>query len=112
MEIYELDILKRMSPDQRGFFQAEFNSVRKSPTTGVLLALFLGGVGAHRFYLRQVGVGVIYVLLCWTFIPAIVGLIECFFMGARVDEWNLHKAYEISKQISALHPSTTLDSVK
>lgn len=41
-----------------------------------LLALFLGGLGAHKFYLGRGGQGVIYLLLCWTFVPAILGLIE------------------------------------
>ncbi len=41
-----------------------------------LLALLLGGFGAHKFYLGQGGLGVIYLLLCWTFIPAIVALVE------------------------------------
>lgn len=41
-----------------------------------LLAFFLGGFGAHKFYLGQGGLGVIYLLFCWTFIPAIVALIE------------------------------------
>ncbi len=41
-----------------------------------LFAIFLGGIGAHKFYLGQIGLGVLYLLFCWTFIPAVVGLIE------------------------------------
>ena len=41
-----------------------------------LLALFLGGFGIHHFYLRHVGLGILYLLFCWTFIPWIVALIE------------------------------------
>lgn len=41
-----------------------------------LLALFLGGLGVHRFYLGQPFVGLIYLLFCWTFIPAIVAFVE------------------------------------
>ena len=48
----------------------------KSRTVAVLLALFLGGIGAHRFYLGKVGSGLLYLLLCWTFIPAIIALFE------------------------------------
>ncbi len=48
----------------------------KDKTTAGLLALFLGGLGVHRFYLNQAGLGVIYLLLCWTLIPAIVALID------------------------------------
>ncbi len=49
---------------------------RKSRTTAILLALFLGGIGAHKFYLGRAGWGVVYLLFCWTFIPAVIALIE------------------------------------
>lgn len=49
---------------------------QKSKSIAVLLALFLGGLGIHKFYLGQPGVGFFYLIFCWTFIPAILGLIE------------------------------------
>ncbi len=48
----------------------------KSKLAAALFALFLGGIGIHKFYLGRIGWGVVYLLLCWTFIPAIVGFIE------------------------------------
>jgi len=48
----------------------------KSKTTAGLLALFLGGFGAHHFYLGQIGLGILYLLFFWTFIPAIVAFFE------------------------------------
>jgi len=48
----------------------------KDKTTAILLALFLGSIGGHKFYLGQVGMGVVYLLFCWTFIPAVVAIIE------------------------------------
>ena len=48
----------------------------KSKLIAALLALFLGGFGVHKFYLGRAGWGVVYLLFCWTFIPAIVGFIE------------------------------------
>ncbi len=41
-----------------------------------LLGILLGGLGAHKFYLGQIGLGILYLIFCWTFIPAIIGLIE------------------------------------
>lgn len=41
-----------------------------------LFALFLGGFGVHKFYVGKVGLGVVYLLFCWTFIPAIIALVE------------------------------------
>jgi TM2 domain-containing membrane protein YozV/ribosomal protein L40E len=45
-------------------------------TTAALLALFLGGLGAHKFYLGRTGMGLIYLVFCWTFIPALISLVE------------------------------------
>jgi len=41
-----------------------------------LLALFLGGIGIHKFYLHQPIQGILYILFCWTLIPAIIAFIE------------------------------------
>lgn len=48
----------------------------KSKTTAAILAIFLGGIGVHRFYLNQSGLGILYLLFCWTFIPLVVSLID------------------------------------
>lgn len=48
----------------------------KTRMNAALLALFLGGLGAHRFYLGQTFLGLMYILFCWTFIPAIVAFVE------------------------------------
>ena len=41
-----------------------------------LLALFLGGIGIHKFYLGENKNGLLYLIFCWTYIPAIFGLVE------------------------------------
>lgn len=48
----------------------------KNKTTAALLALFLGAFGAHKFYLRQTGVGIIYLIFFWAYIPGIIAFIE------------------------------------
>ena len=47
----------------------------KSQTTAVVLAILLGGGGAHRFYLGSPGWGTLYLLFCWTFVPALFALL-------------------------------------
>jgi TM2 domain-containing membrane protein YozV len=49
----------------------------KSKSTAIIWCFFLGGLGAHKFYLGQAGLGVLYILFFWTFIPAFVA-----FMGS------------------------------
>jgi len=49
---------------------------KKSKGVAALLAIFLGGIGIHKFYLDRAGWGIVYVLLSWTFIPMVIGFIE------------------------------------
>jgi TM2 domain-containing membrane protein YozV len=48
----------------------------KSKTAAGLLGIFLGGLGIHKFYLGKTGMGILYLLFCWTYIPALIGFIE------------------------------------
>ncbi len=54
----------------------------RNKATAILLTLFLGGVGGHKFYLGQTGMGILYLLFFWTFIPAIIAFFE--FIGLIV----------------------------
>lgn len=48
----------------------------KSKVVAGILALLLGGIGVHKFYLGKTGMGILYILFCWTGIPGIVAFIE------------------------------------
>ena len=58
----------------------------KSRTTAGILGILLGGIGVHKFYLGKTGFGVLYLVFCWTFIPAIIGLIEGIIYLTMSDE--------------------------
>ena len=58
----------------------------KSRVTAAILAFFLGGLGIHKFYCGQTGWGILYLLFCWTFVPAIVALIEGIIYLTMTDE--------------------------
>jgi TM2 domain-containing membrane protein YozV len=64
----------------------------KNKTTAAILAFFLGGLGIHRFYLGQGGKGILYLLFCWTFIPAIIAFID-FIVFLTMHEDSFNKKY-------------------
>ncbi|WP_254769482.1 TM2 domain-containing protein [Salinilacihabitans rarus] len=45
-----------------------------------VLALLLGGLGAHKFYQGNVKLGLIYLCFFWTGIPALLGIVEGILM--------------------------------
>ena len=52
----------------------------KNKWTALLLCLFLGGVGAHKFYEGKVGMGILYILTIGLFgIGVVVDLIAILF---------------------------------
>ena len=55
----------------------------KRALAGVLLALLGGTFGLHRFYLNDRR-GLFYVLLCWTGLPTLAGVLEAADMPRRV----------------------------
>ena len=81
-----------MTDEQRATFHTYYPRLQRDEVTGVSLAVLLGSFGAHHFYLRRNGLGVIYFLLCWTSIPFFLGLIEAFFMPERVRRFNAEQA--------------------
>ena len=91
-------------PNPQIVFQQQFESVRRDELVGVLLALFLGCFGIHHFYLGRVGLGVLYCCFCWTGIPAILGVIECFFMPGRVRMYNAVQAAGLAAALGITVP--------
>lgn len=58
----------------------------KSKTTATILALFLGGLGVHKFYLDKNIMGFLYLIFFWTFIPAIISFIEALILMNTSEE--------------------------
>jgi hypothetical protein len=88
----------------QAIFYQQYDLVRRDEIVGILLALFLGGFGAHHFYLRQTGLGILYACFFWTGLPWILGFIECFFMPGRVREFNALQAAEIAAMLGIQPP--------
>lgn len=48
----------------------------RTQTAAGLWCVFLGGIGAHWFYLRRTVAGILSVLFCWTGIPGIIAFVN------------------------------------
>ncbi|MDD5285715.1 MAG: TM2 domain-containing protein [Desulfuromonadaceae bacterium] len=55
-------------------------------STAGLLALLLGGIGVHHFYLGRPVAGIFNILFCWTFIPAILALVTAIQYFSMTDD--------------------------
>jgi TM2 domain-containing membrane protein YozV len=88
---------------QATFYQ-QYEAVRRDEVVGILLALFLGTFGIHHFYLRRIGLGILYCCFFWSGIPAFLGFIECFFMPGRVREFNAIQAAGIAAVLGLSAP--------
>ena len=53
-------------------------SVPQGPdrVTASVLAILLGGLGVHHFYMGETALGILDILFCWTGIPSLVAFID------------------------------------
>jgi TM2 domain-containing membrane protein YozV len=65
---------------------------QKDKTVATLLCFFLGGIGIHKFYLGQSGLGIIYLIFFWTFIPGIIAFFE-FIILILMSEADFNRQY-------------------
>ena len=63
----------------------------RSRVAAAIFAILLGGIGIHKFYLGRIGQGILYILFCWTFIPALIGLIEGIIYLTMTDDAFIQK---------------------
>lgn len=77
------EILKEQLTQLKGVKE---DSKKPSLIVYVVLALFLGGLGAHDFYVGKIGVGLIKLAFCWTGIPAFVAIFNI--IGALMNKQN------------------------
>jgi TM2 domain-containing membrane protein YozV len=95
------------SDQQRATFYYQMAAAQKDEVMGVLLALFLGSFGLHHFYLKQNGLGILYLALFWTGIPGLLGFLEAFFMPGRVNQYNAQQAAYIAASLGPAQSSSS-----
>jgi TM2 domain-containing membrane protein YozV len=87
--------LTSLSDGSKASYVLTYNARKKSAVVALLLAIFLGGIGGHKFYLGNLVLGVLYLVFCWTGIPSIVALVEAFTVADTVRTINKISADEL-----------------
>ena len=77
-----VESMKIMNNETKAFIAKNIELARdkkKSKKTSTILAIpFIGTFGFHKFYLGNIGMGVLYFIFCWTTIPFLVSIVEFF----------------------------------
>lgn len=99
--LYVQGLVKDLSPGQAQQFAAAYRARRRDPTTVLILTLigFVGFAGIQRFYLNQVGMGLLYFLtagIC--LIGTIVDLVNYRKLSF---EYNQMRAQELATMVRA-----------
>ncbi len=71
----------------------------KNRIAAALFAFMLGAVGGHKFYLGKVGMGFVYLIFFWTFIPAIIAFVELILFLTMSDEEFTQKHGQVSNSV-------------
>ena len=72
------------------------DTANKKMVAGIL-AILIGALGIHKFYLGFTGAGVIMILLCCTGVSGIIGLIEGIIYLTKSDE-DFHREYVVNQK--------------
>lgn len=89
----------------------------KSRSVAILLALFLGGIGIHRFYLNQPGRGFLYLIFCWTFIPLFIALFDALIWLVNSDQtfdsvYNKNAVSNPNRNLTNNYSSSVADEIE
>lgn len=83
--------LARRLPEERTVIPVPlYDDVRRQRIVMSVLAILLGSFGAHKFFQGRIGMGLLYMVLCGTGIPTVIGLCE----GIRYATMPLERFYE------------------
>jgi len=100
MRMSNLLAMKDLSSQQLAMVQSEVKGKEKSKGIGYLIWFFFGGVGGHRYYAGDIGMGIAMTLTLgglgiWAFI-------DVFFIGSRIGKKNEELEYDIIQKVKAI----------
>lgn len=80
--------------------QSEVEKNKKSSAVLYLLWFFTGGIGGHRYYLGDVGIGIAMTLTLGGL--GLWALIDVFFIGGRLRTKTEHMELEVINRVKAM----------
>ncbi len=106
-QVFVASLMKDMTEEQAAQFAHVYRTRRRDPATTMLLAL-LGLIvvaGIHRFYLGQIGMGLLYLFtggLCM-----IGTIVDLFNYKSLTFEYNKKQALEVASLVRGAFPSSS-----
>ncbi|WP_409271543.1 TM2 domain-containing protein [Neobacillus sp. SCS-31] len=98
-------LLKRdLSSEQLVMVQSEMNKKAKSKGIAYALWFFLGGIGGHRYYAGDIGMGIGMTLTFGGL--GIWALIDVFLIGNRIEKKNEELEYQLIQQVASFNRAT------
>lgn len=92
------ELMLKLSEEKRLIFQSRLSSEMKDRNTVLILSVLLGHIGVDRFYIGDIGLGLLKLFtlgLC-----GVLWLIDIFIIRDKVDDFNRRKAHEIFEVMS------------
>jgi TM2 domain-containing membrane protein YozV len=105
-----LSLKQQLSQQQLTMVQSELEHKKKSVAVAYVLAILLGGLGAHRFYVRKTGTAVTQLVLTLLGYLTMVILIGFLFVGI-VGIWVLVDLFLLHGYVKRLNEEIERDLI-
>lgn len=92
--------MKDLSSQQLAMVQSEVKGKEKSKGIAYALWFFLGGLGGHRYYAGDIGMGIAMTLTLGGI--GFWALIDVFFIGSRIEKKNETLEYNTILKVKAI----------
>ena len=92
-----VQLTTHMTDEQKLKFITRFAKERRNPNVALALCLFLGGIGAHYYYMGRIGKGIVCSLFAWTLVPLILSLFTSSRIRMEVQRHNIAKAIALAQ---------------
>ena len=97
-------LLKKMNHNEAFTFYNEYNLRSRQLSVGISLALLLGWLGVHRFWLEDKKRGFTFLVFFWTLLPALLSIFDALCMFELCKQYNNKLAKKLFDDIKELSP--------